>query len=121
MTSDIPRFADGRFAPRRKEVIEAQMRRLEAELTRLTKYGDDLFPDGTVLKFKYRFKPSASNSSPQFVYGQWYTYAAIKIKGGWYMTGVRSGRLSWDQFVEFLSRGDVKKLRMASSWDRVDG
>lgn len=121
----------------RKQIIEARMRSLEAELAEVSKYGEDDFPEGTVLRFKYRFNgarrvvrhPALNHGAAVHIdvrlnegqpTGPWYTYAAIKVKGGWYLTGARQGRLTWDDFVDFLSRGQVKKLRMAASWDGVE-
>lgn len=119
----------------RRATIESRIRQLESELAELSKYGEDLFPNGTVLRFKYRFQSNRgptqlwtrtnSLDSPSWVLddftrpsSHWYTYAALKVRGGWYLTG-KDGRHSWDQFVDFLSRGEVKKLKMVAQWDEV--
>lgn len=114
--------------------INQRLRLLEAELAELSKYGDDVYADGTVLKFKYRFsqaalrarQPSIRNDYGQYVAGPtvespWYTYYACKIKGGWYLSGKSSARLDWDELVAMWTDGEVRKMRIATGWAKLDG
>lgn len=48
-----------------------------------------------------------------------YTYAAIQIKGLWYLTGVDTGGRSWDALVSWLKtkNAEVTSLRQATAWE----
>ena len=117
----------------RKSVIERRIRQLEQELQELGKFGEDVYADGTVIKFKYRFSVNHLRRAPRLRndYGgydpapvidrPWYTYYACKIKGGWYLSGRSSARLDWDELVAMWTDGEVRKMRIATGWARLDG
>ena len=93
----------------RTEVIEHRIKELEAELAKRQQFGEDEFPNGTVLKFKYRFCGEYSNTA-------FYTFVALKTADHWYLTGRIADMFTWDDLVEFLARGTVKKMRIATEW-----
>lgn len=93
----------------RTEVIKHRIKELEAELAKRQQFGEDEFPNGTVIKFKYRF--TSWNIDPSF-----YTYVALKTADRWYLTGRISDMFTWDDLVEFLARGTVKEMRIATEW-----
>ena len=98
----------------KQEYIERRIAMLEAQLAELNKYGDDIYSNGTVLRFKKRFDGRG---------GQWYTFAALKASGSWYLTGASSvsGPLTWDELGSFITSrgGDVKGLKVATGWANV--
>ena len=101
----------------RREDIEAQLRRLEAERTQLDRYGDDIYGDGDVVKFvkTYRVRARTYSSGVDYPSAEpkrietWdATYAALKIGDLWYVTGNKAAELNgcdWDTLVEFMYRG----------------
>jgi hypothetical protein len=96
----------------RKSVIETRIKQLESELQELDKYGDDIYEDGTVIRFKYAFTEATSVSCL-------YTFAALKVKGSWYLTGSKfADRFTWDDLVSFWNRGIVRKMRIATEWEK---
>jgi hypothetical protein len=77
----------------RQEVIRKRMEALEAELTELEQFGEDVYDDGAVLVFDMHFSDGVE--AP-------YVYAAIKAKGLWFVTGQHNmSYWRWDQLVNF--------------------
>jgi hypothetical protein len=74
----------------RRQILN-QIHRLEAELAELDRFGEDVFPDQTVLIFGCKF--------PQTV--TVYTYVALKASGRWYVTGTGTSSMikSWNDLV----------------------
>lgn len=130
----------------RTSIIQHRMRLLEAELKELSRFGEDVYADGTVIKFKYRYsqngcacpeeavcvharrrrQPPIRNDRGEYVAGPtvespWYTFYACKIKGGWYLSGKSSARIDWDELVAMWTDGEVRKMRIATGWAKLDG
>jgi hypothetical protein len=77
----------------RKEVIQSQLEKLQAEMHEIESFGDDEYEDGDVLMFDMHF--STGVDAP-------YVYAAIKAKGLWFVTGQHNmSYWGWDQLVNF--------------------
>lgn len=96
----------------RKEIVRNRIKELEEEFDLLTKWGDDNFANGTVLKCKVQFTEN----------GKWYTYVFVKINGKWFSSGLSTALAyaTWDHLVEFLAdKHDVKGLKMATGWTGV--
>lgn len=72
-------------------------REVTARLALVDAYGEDVYPDGTVITFD---KLHAEH-------GQVYSYAVLKAAGKWYTTGSYSHAAihNWDTLVEFLVSG----------------
>lgn len=85
----------------RKEDIKARMRQLEAEMTLLDRYGDDIYDDGDVIKFTKTFRPNEYTAHGDG--SRRFTFAALKVGDTWYLTGrtLVNGK-TWDELVEFM-------------------
>lgn len=74
---------------------EVRKRRVDREvaerLAKIAEYGEDNYPNETVVFFRKKFQGK----------DQSFSYAAIKANDYWYVTGVRmnGSALSWDDFV----------------------
>lgn len=91
----------------RADVIKLRIAQLEAELASIAQFGDDRFPEGTVIRWKKRFSGGR----------QKYTYAALKAGNLWYPTSRRGpGPWTWDQLVATLQQDGVRKAKVATGW-----
>lgn len=103
----------------RREDIEARVRRLEAELSTLARYGDDVYEDGDVIKFGKNFAAGSKivrTALPRNL--RTCTYVALKVDGTWYATGnqVDLSGCSWDTLVDFMFQGiSVEEVYVATS------
>lgn len=93
----------------RRDDIRARLASLEAELNELDKWGDDTYPDGTVIKWKKTFPPAKIK----------YRFAALKAKDFWYLTNRDGYRLTWDDLVKMLSHKDSFDHKVAKGWKRL--
>lgn len=113
----------------RRSTIATRIRVLEDELAELSKFGDDVYSNGTVIKFKYRYsmqhilnrRPMIRNDRGDLVVyhnlpRQEFTFYACKVKGGWYLSGRSSNRMTWDDLVAMWTDGEVRKMRIATGW-----
>lgn len=96
--------------------IEARLRQLEAERAQLTRYGDDVYDDGDVIKFVKTFRkrklPTDGYTTSQHYEMRDFTYVALKVDGKWFPTGMHSdlngcdlNGCDWDTLVEFMYQG----------------
>lgn len=96
----------------RAETINSRIKQLEQELATLEAFPEPK-KDGTVVKWQFRYSPDA----------MWYSYAAMKIRGRWYITGRSSGTpTDWDEIVgSYLgaSKTFVRKIRVATAWKKL--
>lgn len=111
---------------KRLEEIDKQDRLLDLH----RKYGDDGYPDGAVLTFRYRFHKNDWSSDPCTWYrdqataqrtgkcnntahlSMEYHYAMIKCKDVWYSTGPKAPKAyTWNEMCEWWERGIVSSLR----------
>jgi hypothetical protein len=96
----------------RKRVLERTIERAQEKLDQLEIMGEDDYEDGAVLTFKKRFTPG----------GIAYTYVALKIAGGWYLSGRQHGSVgrTWDSLVEFIVENNTHpEVWVVSEWERV--
>lgn len=93
------------------DVLRRHLRRVEAELERAEAYGEDDYPDETVLLFRYRFHHATADDT--------YAYVALKKGRSWWLTGERHSRRSWTELVEFWLAGEVTELWVVSEYERV--
>jgi hypothetical protein len=108
----------------RTEDIRARLRELEAELTKLARYGDDTYEVGTVLRFLKRYDSWRGDDENRD-----YTYAAIKTSEDfWYLSGrgVRQSsgspraRVTWDELISFMVTGvAVETVEVATCWEQI--
>jgi len=96
---------DGGNEMNRREVIAAEMRRLQKEMAVLDRFpATDPFENGTVLMFERVFGLSWEDVKDSDTATK-YIYAALKVNNLWYTTG-NSNRnsvcYSWSQLVEWL-------------------
>lgn len=100
----------------RIDEIRAAMRRYEAELLQLERFGDGArFVDGDVIRFtKTRSADDGTSKS--------YTYAAIKTPAGWYLTGQhRKLQVTYDELITFITGYPVATdVQVAASWVSID-
>jgi len=85
--------------------IEKRINQLQAELDNILRFGEDDWPNGTILYFEKRFN----------THGRLYSYTALKCKVGdynplegraWYTSGPKApGPYTWEQLSEFMSQG----------------
>lgn len=91
----------------RRDVIEAQLRNLQRELAILERFPKmDTYADGTVIKFERVFGGSWEDMKDVDNVTK-FSYAAIKVNGDWYLSGLRqpSGPMKWGKLVEWLGDG----------------
>lgn len=98
----------------RMEDIKERMRVLEAEAALLARFGEDIYPDKTVIAFE-------KDTSFHGQYGpetREATFAALKIEGrGWYLTSTLPKLKvinDYDQLVQFMLNG--KNHRIVETW-----
>lgn len=86
--------------------MREEAERLERMAEEREKYGADPFKNGTMLKVDMKYR--TGNRS--------YAYAVIKIAGKFYLSGrlgsnmsvdTRTGGMTWENFVAWLSQGDA--------------
>lgn len=94
----------------RRTVVRKQLERLEQELTKLERFPEDTFEDGTIIQFDKLFNISwetyerlPENKERVTVY----RYAAIKSNDKWYTTGNRA--YDWDELTAWMGDG-VKEI-----------
>jgi hypothetical protein len=102
----------------RKEIIKGRLEQLEQELVELSRFPDDNFPEGAVIKFDKVFSsweearayPSYEQFRTLYDAHRAYNYAAIKVNGLWYTTGPKSPKgYNWDDLTEWMGNG-VRKI-----------
>lgn len=88
-----------------------QLERYERLIEEAMRFGEDDYPEGTVIKFRKQFVEG----------GEKYRYAAIKANGLWYTTGPKSPKgYTWDELVAWLSQGvQVKKIWLMGKCGQV--
>lgn len=93
------------------ENLRQQAERLEEIASQRSKYGEDPFKNGTVLKIDMKYRTGTRS----------YAYAVIKVGGHFYLSGrmstaagadaVATGDaargFTWEQFVAWLAQGDA--------------
>ncbi len=81
------------------DVISARKRQaaIDAKLTIVAEFGEDVYDNGTVFRFEKRFPNSVKV----------YLYAVIKANDEWHTTGPKGSSYTWDQFVVWLISGDT--------------
>lgn len=102
----------------RMEDIKERMRVLEAEAALLARFGEDIYPDKTVIAFE-------KDTSFHGVFGpetREATFAALKIEGrGWYLTStlaqLKKVINDYDQLVQFMLNG--KNHRIVETWKPI--
>lgn len=100
----------------RIDEIRAAMRRYEAELLQLERFGDDArFVDGDVIRFTKTHDAGAGTTAS-------YTYAAIKTPAGWYLTGQhRKPQITYDELIAFvIQRPVATDVQVAAGWISID-
>ncbi len=88
----------------RAAIIARQIDMLLAEAAKLENRPVDDFADGDVVLFDKRFGANDRGQNRR-VNGQnvkVYTYAAVKGGGLWWVTGDRTGGVTWDQMMDFV-------------------
>lgn len=85
----------------REEVIRQRIRELEDELARRTRYGRDVYDDGTVLAWIKTYPSTADDV---------YRFAAAKSDGRWYVTGNTVKALDWEGLTDYWLTADVVEV-----------
>lgn len=102
----------------RIDEIRAAMRRYEAELLQLERFGDGArFVDGDVIKFTKTYTADEVRSPGTYI------YAAVKTPRGWYVTGAtfRKNTYSYDELIELITRSPGSTdVQVAASWISID-
>lgn len=104
-----------------KKAIERQIQALSVELARLENQPKDEFECGTVITFTkyfkedYRRTPSGGGSDG-------YTYAAVKTKAGWSLTGYKQRNpMDWNQLYDFIGQYEttVPEIWVVFEWEQL--
>lgn len=84
---------------------------LADQLAEVEKFGEDEYKNGTVLTFKLKYAESP----------RWFTYAAVKADGRWWLTGRHSTPFTWSGLVDFLTAPGrkVRGLRVATGFRKL--
>jgi len=91
----------------RARILQADIERKEAELSRLLSLPEDTFDEGAVLCFEKQF------ALPD---GRKYSYMFQKAGGAWYSSGPRRpGPYRWEELLDFLNEG-VTKVWEVQTW-----
>lgn len=92
----------------------ASLRRLEAEIRQLERFGRDSFEDGDVVRFTKTY--GVTEPEPKT-----YTYAAVKTPVGWYLTGQhRRPQVTYDELIEFIVKYPLaENIVVAVTWADV--
>ena len=93
--------------------IERRIEKLRELQERLIEQPEDDFEDEAVIVFKKRFTTCGDGSTSA------YTYAAIKIKGRWYVTGTSQAKLTWEELLDFIGDGAGEPVWYATEWDEL--
>jgi len=88
--------------------IEREMDRLRQKKDQLEYFGADEFLDGAVLQFDKAFGNG----------GTIYSYVAIKAAGLWYLSGRLQVGVSWEELVDFMSKG-VDKVWVVKEYEEI--
>lgn len=98
----------------RIDEIRAAMRRYEAELLQLERFGDGArFVNGDVIRFTKTHNADDGTSKS-------YTYAAIKTPAGWYTTS-RKLQVTYDELITFITNYPVATdVQVAAAWLSID-
>lgn len=87
-----------------REEVEFQRKRAEVQrkLQLIQAYGEDVYPNGTVLQFGKAYKYDAMTmEGPRH-----YEYAALRTADLWYVTGERApSGINWETLVLWLTKG----------------
>jgi len=94
------------LANQRMEEAARALAAAEVEREIEAKFGEDDWPDETVLYFNHQFNNA----------GLRYTYIAFKIRGAWYIGGRDGARWSWERLVEFMK--DTTELWSVETWKK---
>ena len=78
--------------PTTASALRKQLKAIEKQIEALDKFGEDDYPDETVLFYKTNFGREYDATQ--------YTYTALKVHGGWYLSGKTTGPVSWDTLVD---------------------
>ena len=106
---------------REREAKQRELNELDRRINTRTAYGDDPFRNGDILKIMMTY-PSGGGS---------YTYAAVKARGRYFLTGRVQGKRAfvgledysddsdvengwtWEHFVAWLAIGDASVWRVS--------
>ena len=68
-------------------------------------------PNGSVLEIKVAFP-----DSPKV-----YSYVAVEAAGGWYLTNMKGGGMSWEELIDWFKHKDtnVVSIRRAIEWENL--
>lgn len=86
----------------------------------------DDFPEGMVLAFRkaYGKNDKGQNRTVNGKYVKVYNYAVIKGGGKWWITGDRTGCMSWETLLDFVEQGEKdgydNQLRWASEMTEIE-
>lgn len=100
----------------RIDEIRAAMRRYEAELLQLERFGDGArFVDGDVIRFTKTHNTQDGTTKS-------YTYAAVKTPAGWYLTGQhRKPQVTYDELITYITNHPVATdVQVAADWVSID-
>jgi hypothetical protein len=99
--------------------LEAQIARLQGQIERLSRFGEDVYELGSVLVFDKTFPKTNSSGYKAGGTTRPYNYAAIKAGDGyWYMTGREVNGKTWSMLVEFMSEG-VDEVYLCTTCDPI--
>lgn len=92
----------------------ASLRRLEAEIRQLERFGRDSFEDGDVVRFTKTY--GVTEPEPRT-----YIHAAVKTPVGWYLTGQnRKTVWTYDELIEFIVQYPLaENIVVAVTWADV--
>lgn len=112
----------------RAEVVQQQLRALQAEMAHLARFPEDNFPEHTVLMTQKTIKRPVPARRPDgaFTYDPYngetwdkaYTYVLLKANGQWWMTGTNGHGIngaSWDKVIDFVDGDDLIDVRTGLS------
>jgi hypothetical protein len=92
---------EGIFSQADREVAEKLRqdrvdKEVEKRLEMIKYYGPDTYPEGTVLKFTKVFEATPDKE---------YLYVALKVAGGWYTSGPKGSKYTYDELLMWLVSG----------------
>lgn len=99
----------------RLEDAKASLRRLEAEIAQLERFGDgERFNDGDVIRFTKTYNSAQVKGT--------YTYAALKTSRGWYVTGRSYSKdvYTYDELIELITCSPcATDIQVSTTWQDV--
>lgn len=114
----------------RAEVVQQQLKALQAELAHLNRFPEDNFANGTVLQVVKTYRrplpagtigqtgmPYYNPDSPTYEENS-YTYVLLKANGQWWCTGQNGHQIngaSWDKVIEFVDDDELIDVRTGFS------